>query len=99
MHVYIRSEPGLWTAGHYAPSGKFVPESDHETEEAAAIRVNFLNGAPHPWTVPGASAVNADLLAACQQVLKDFGDRLTGRTVIMLRAAIAKASPQGQGDV
>jgi hypothetical protein len=37
-----------------------------------------------------------DLLAACEQVLKDFGDRLTGKTVIMLRDAIAKASPQGQ---
>ncbi len=32
------------------------------------------------------------LVAACNQVLKDVGDRLTGKTVLMLRAAIAKAN-------
>lgn len=34
------------------------------------------------------------LLAACEQVLADIGDRLTGRTTTMLRAAIAKAKGQ-----
>lgn len=49
MYVYIRSEPGLWTVGHYAPEGKFEPESDHASTEAAAERVRYLNG----WGVSG----------------------------------------------
>jgi len=43
-YVYIRSEPQLWTVGFYDPDGKFVPESDHDSTEAAAQRVNYLNG-------------------------------------------------------
>jgi len=45
MYVYIQSEPGLWSVGFYTPSGKFFPESDHESKEAAAERVAYLNGA------------------------------------------------------
>lgn len=45
MYVYIQSEPGLYTVGFYNPSGDWVPESDHPTPEAAADRVNYLNGA------------------------------------------------------
>jgi hypothetical protein len=44
MYVYIRSEPGLWTVGHYSPQGKFIPESDHNVREEAAARVHYLNG-------------------------------------------------------
>lgn len=44
MYVYIKTEPQLWTVGHYAPDGKFVPESDHDNTEDAAERVAFLNG-------------------------------------------------------
>lgn len=52
-YVYIESEPGLWTVGHYAPGGSgpdrnFHPDSDHEREEAAAARVHYLNGGYHP---------------------------------------------------
>lgn len=36
-------------------------------------------------------AAAPDLLSACKQVLDDIGDRLTGKTVIMLRKAIKKA--------
>ncbi|MCA9244460.1 MAG: hypothetical protein KDA32_10925 [Phycisphaerales bacterium] len=42
--VYVNSEPGLWTVGHYTPSGAWVPESDHESKDAAAERVHYLNG-------------------------------------------------------
>lgn len=48
MYVYIRSEPSLWTVGHYDPSGKWVPESDHSSAEDAARRVHFLNGGAQP---------------------------------------------------
>lgn len=43
-YVYIRSEPRLWTAGFYAPDGKWHPESDHGSSEEAAERVVRLNG-------------------------------------------------------
>lgn len=45
MYHYIRSEPGLWTVG--TGEGKnWQPESDHESPEAAAKRVAWLNGSP-----------------------------------------------------
>jgi hypothetical protein len=44
MYIYISFEPGLWTVGFYNPVGKFVPESDHESEASAAARVHYLNG-------------------------------------------------------
>lgn len=44
MYVYVQSEPGLWTVGHYDPSGEFIPESDHHRSDDAAQRVHYLNG-------------------------------------------------------
>ena len=44
MYVYIQSEPGLWTVGHYTPQGKWIAESDHESTDKAAARVHWLNG-------------------------------------------------------
>jgi hypothetical protein len=44
VYVYIQSEPNLWTVGHYEPGGRFVPESDHESIDAATARVARLNG-------------------------------------------------------
>ena len=44
MWVYRKSEPNLWTVGYYAPDGKWVPESDHDTADSAAERVHYLNG-------------------------------------------------------
>ena len=43
-YVYIRSEPGLWTVGFYAPDGKWHTDSDHGNREEAARRVAYLNG-------------------------------------------------------
>ena len=42
--LYIKSEPGLWTVGFYAPRGDWHAESDHDSAEAAALRVHYLNG-------------------------------------------------------
>lgn len=50
MYVYIQTEreseygTGLWTVGHYAPNGGFIPESDHKRPQDAAERVRWLNG-------------------------------------------------------
>jgi hypothetical protein len=54
-YVYIRSEApcadndyhSLYTVGFYTPEGKWEPESDHSTQEAAANRVAWLNGGKH----------------------------------------------------
>ena len=43
-YVYLESMPQLWTVGFYDPSGKWQPESDHESAENAAARVHWLNG-------------------------------------------------------
>jgi len=43
-YVYIRSEPGVYTVGFFAPDGKWEPESDHNTSDEAALRVRSLNG-------------------------------------------------------
>lgn len=47
MYVYKQTQldPDLWTVGFYDPSGKWEPESDHESSEAAAEQVRYLNGA------------------------------------------------------
>lgn len=44
MYIYIETEPGLWTVGHYDPTGKFIPESDWPAMDDAANRVHYLNG-------------------------------------------------------
>jgi hypothetical protein len=44
MWVYWQSQPQLWTVGYYDPQGDRVPESDHDSSEAAANRVHWLNG-------------------------------------------------------
>lgn len=46
-YVYIRTEPGLWTVGHY-DGGTWEPESDHGAEREAAERAAWLNGAAPP---------------------------------------------------
>lgn len=58
--VYVRSEPGLWTVGFYDPQGKWQPDSDHGSTQAAADRAAYLNGsAPAPSTPPPAGAQQA----------------------------------------
>lgn len=49
--VYINSEPGLWTVGHY-DSGSWNSVSDHASETEAADRVHYLNGGSKPGMTP-----------------------------------------------
>jgi hypothetical protein len=42
--VYVQSEPGLLTVGFYDPNGKWHSDSDHDSRESAAARVQTLNG-------------------------------------------------------
>lgn len=45
-YVYIpfKTTLGCATVGFYNPEGGWIPESDHANNEAAAQRVNYLNG-------------------------------------------------------
>jgi hypothetical protein len=49
MYVYKKTEKCLWTVGFYSPDGKWHPESDYDSTDAAAVRVQRLNGnlGPH----------------------------------------------------
>lgn len=52
-YVYIKSVSdvngnSLFTVGHYAPDGRWIPESDHATSDQAAERTAWLNGERHP---------------------------------------------------
>ena len=44
MYVYLQPEPGVFTVGFFNPQGVWHPESDHTSTDAAAARVNYLNG-------------------------------------------------------
>lgn len=50
MYVYRKTEPSLWTVGHYIPDTPPVwePESDFPSKLRAANRVHFLNGGGSP---------------------------------------------------
>lgn len=39
MYVYIQSEKHLWTVGFYDPQELFQTDSDHDSKESAAKRV------------------------------------------------------------
>ena len=42
--VYKKTEPELWTVGFYDPAGEWHSEGDHDSADAAAERVHWLNG-------------------------------------------------------
>jgi hypothetical protein len=42
--IYIKTEPQLWTTGHYDPDGRFHPDDDFGSPDEAADRCAYLNG-------------------------------------------------------
>jgi hypothetical protein len=71
-YTYRQTEPELWTVGSYTPSGKFDPESDHGSWQAAAERVAFLNGGvPTPPQTPD-PAPSVEIHPATAQLLCHF---------------------------
>lgn len=67
--VYVRSEPGLWTVGHYDPDGEWHSDSDHGSPLEAGDRCAYLNGSPL-----------AQQLDALDQRLVDLELRANGMT-------------------
>lgn len=68
MYVYLKTEPQLWTVGHYAPDGEWIPESDHSTKEQAANKVILLNGGSvqQPYKCPKCESKNTKVLGLGQ---------------------------------
>ena len=50
--VYKQSEPELWTVGHYAPDGLWIPESDHDSPEKAVEQIEKLNAGKEIYPIP-----------------------------------------------
>ena len=67
MYVYIKSEKFLYTTGHYSPDGRWHPDMDFDTREAAAERVSWLNGSEKTKV----EAAAPDLLEACKEILEE----------------------------
>ena len=78
--IYVRSEHELWTVGTYA-SGKWAPESDHGSPDAAAARVHYLNGG---------NPAHDELVAALRMIC-DSGVALAQPIEKAMCAALAKA--------
>lgn len=53
MWLFQSFEHGLFTVGFYTPEGKWKPESDHTSRDAAAARCNYLNGGSETTEVTG----------------------------------------------
>ena len=60
MFVYLdlRKSSGCFTVGHYAPDGRFEPESDHADADKAARRCHYLNGGRDDGPDPLCQALN-----------------------------------------
>lgn len=104
MHVYISSEPGLWTVGFYEPNGKWHPVSDHHSSVEAATKARHLNGGAVPMDNPedysellakanDVSCVLADMKGAYARLLRTKHSKWisasVGRTLTRLQGVEA----------
>lgn len=93
--VYIATEPGLLTVGFYDPTGRFRADSDFGNREAAAERVNFLNGGAKPIPrkpeTPAEIALEAQLDHAIDYLLSGDKDNAN----LWFRRAILKEGADG----
>lgn len=71
MFVYVKSEPSLWTVGHYTPDGRWIAESDHGSSEEAARRAALLNGGA--TAAPEMREAPEDIAVALQRRLETRG--------------------------
>lgn len=86
-YVYIPSEPGLFTVGHYDPLGGFLSESDHGTTDLASARVHYLNGgaatADRQCATCAKTLTGDPALTLCQECMSsDFPEDSYGDTAL-----------------
>jgi hypothetical protein len=94
-YMYIQSEPRLWTVG-FESDGRWEPESDHESPEAAERRVEILNAPTLAYELRELRAENAELREYGLQAASELGTLSAeiGRlreTCSLLRAALQDA--------
>jgi hypothetical protein len=56
--VYLQSEPGLYTVGHFSQGGRWFAETDYGSKEEAARRCHYLNGGCDPELLAAAQALH-----------------------------------------
>lgn len=94
--VYVRSEPNLWTVGFYDPAGKWQSDSDHDTAQGAASRLNYLNGGNGPLIAERDTLVLAlrNLVYEFDQVYDGgYHASIAASLFDQARAALAKVQP------
>ena len=73
MFVYRRTEPMLWTVGHWG-NGEWFPVDDYDTSAEAAERVNWLNGGNLIERVEALEAQISEMNAALKGVYNELDD-------------------------
>ncbi len=69
--VYIQSEPGLYTTGHYSPSGEWHADSDYEDKSMAVARCHELNGGA-PASAAEAKSLRDEFAMAAPLMSEDW---------------------------
>lgn len=104
-YVYIRSEPQLYTVGHYDPAGAWHAESDWCDSERAAERVAWLNGSHgrHPseyyTAVQRAIARDIEGAAGLMTEAADLLPEIAAATEGTTRAALGAKATQVWNDL
>lgn len=70
--VYLDSEPGLYTVGHYDPAGHWHALSDHSSEDEAAERCRLLNGGAPAPVKPARRGNGGPYIIGWHELLKVF---------------------------
>lgn len=83
--VYIQSEPGLFTVGHYDPAGHWHPDSDHTSQRAAGERCAWLNGSPKPEQAEDLSL--AELAAQAEEVRRHASEEMAAIIMNLSKSA------------
>lgn len=87
--VYVKSEPGLWTVGFYAPDGQWHTDSDHGSQDAAGDRAAYLNGSQKHAAAPALAEALQYIHDAHHPDAADHMPELRGITESQFDALIA----------
>lgn len=95
--VYKKTGPGLWTVGYHEPGGKWIPDSDHDSEDKAADRVAWLNGSGQA----GEKSIDEKALAHFMRLAKrgngpgcSSGEARAAQLVALLKECVAGLDSQ-----
>lgn len=94
MYVYKQSEANLYTVGFFAPDVNWGSESDWDTPEEAAKRVNYLNGGDARISLERAALMIAQGFSTFYNSHPDLSQRqnLAKYSVLIAKAVIEEAN-------